>query len=249
MKLWIGDSLFFSILRLIYQPLIRRAARQILQGRFVDPATPEKGRWLRHDVNVYVEAVWERVGGLLPKARLKELPSYGNRHNVFLAVITTAAYQILIDRGVERRYAMTLTGDVGWKIYSLMLTAVALPFRASTRDPDKRMSRILRALMIFPFSAPGAPGYEVRAWPEDGRFLTHWTHCPPQTFVRRLVEEGTDQGELDAFYQSWCLFDWPGADLLANDGERGHYTRSQTMSRGDAVCDMCWRSRGRNASV
>ena len=50
------------------------------------------------------------------------------------------------------------------------------------------------------------------------------------------------RGPHEAFYQSWCLYDWPAADLLAgarvHDGT--HYRRPHTLSRGDAVCDMCW---------
>ncbi len=239
---WFGDIFLSRGLRFVYRPLIRIAARQILQGRQLNPDQPEDGRWLRRDVGAYVEAVWDRVGALLPKAHLDQLPTYGNRHNVFLAVVTTAAYQELLDRGVERRYAATLTGDVGWKIYSWMLTVSALPFRMTTRDPPKRIERVLRALMVFPFSAPGAPGYEVQAWSEGDRFFTQWTHCPPQAFVRRLVEEdGCANGELDAFYLSWCLYDWAAADIVAGDGTTGgHYTRPHAMSKGDPVCDMCW---------
>ncbi len=241
MKARLGDFSFSRGLRIAYRPVIRRAARQILEGRLLAPDRPEGGRWLRRDVSAYVASVWDRVEELLPKARLDELPTYGNRHNVFLAVVTTAAYQVLLDRGVDRGYAATLTGDVGWKIYSWMLAVSALPFRLTTRDPQKRIERILRALMVFPFTSPGAPGYEVQAWSEGDRFFTHWTHCPPQAFVRRLVEEGGyADGELEAFYLSWCLYDWAAADMLAGDGTNGHYARPQTMSRGDPVCDMCW---------
>lgn len=232
---------FTVLLRRIYRPLIRRSARQILEGRYLDPDQPERGRWLRSDVANYLQDLWRRVDELVPQARLDELPTYGNRHNVFLAVVTTAAYQVLLDRGVERRYAATLAGDAGWKIYSWMFAVVALPFRITTRDPHKRMEQILKTLMVFPFSAPGPPGYEVQSWSEGDRFFTHWTHCPPQAFVRRLVESGDDRGELEAFYRSWCLYDWPGADLLASDGTHGHYSRPHTMSRGDKICDMCWR--------
>ncbi len=248
MNTQLGVALFSRLLRFGYRPLIRRAARQTLEGRYVNPDRPEQGRWLRFDVAAYLRAVWTRVDDLVPTARLDELPTYGNRHNVFLAVVTTAAYQVLLDRGVDRRYAATLTGDVGWKIYSWMLTLAALPFRIMTRDPAMRIERILRALMVFPFSAPGAPGYEVRAWSEGDRFFTRWTHCPPQTFVRGLVASGGDNGELEAFYQSWCLYDWPGADLLAGDGTHGHYSRPRTMSRGDSECDMCWWGAGRRGN-
>ncbi len=58
--------------------------------------------------------------------------------------------------------------------------------------------------------------------------------------IRRLIDIFGDRGELDAFYRSWCLFDWPGADIIADDGKHGHYTRQQTMSKRDSICDMCW---------
>jgi hypothetical protein len=124
-----------------------------------------------------------------------------------------------------------------------MLGSAAFPARIFFRSPRRRLHATLRLLMHFPFSAPGKPGYEVETWSEGDRFHTHWTHCPPQAFVRELVETRGDRGELDAFFQSWCLYDWAGADLLVGDGKQGHYERRHTMSRGDAVCDMCWNAR------
>ena len=180
---------------------------------------------------------------MLPAADLDALPTWGSRLNVFMAVVTTAAYRELVDRGVSRDYAASLVADVGWKIYAWMLTASALPARLLTRSAQRRLDRTLALLMWFPFSAPGRPAYEVRAWSDGERTFTHWTHCPSQAYVRSLVEAGDDRGELDAFYRSWCLYDWAGGDLLVGDGEHGHYERAKTLSRGDAVCDMCWRAR------
>jgi len=234
------NHLSVGIWKIIYKPLLRRAARQILNGRLLDLQDPEKGRWLESDVRGYLDDTWARITVLLPLAKLDELPTIGNRHNVFLAVVTMAAYQVLLDRGVAPEYAKSLFADMGWKIYSWLLRTLALPFHLVIKDPGKRMEKILRTLMIFPFSAPGKPGYEVRVWTEGDNTYTHWTHCPPHAFVRRLVETEGDRGELDAFYHSWCRYDWAGADLLANDGRHGHYSRPHTMSRGDTVCDMCW---------
>lgn len=208
---------------------------------------PPEGRWLRRDVKAFREATWRRVDDLLPAAQLEGLPTFGNRLNVFVAVVTTAAYQELLDRGVAHGYAATLVADVGWKIYAWMLFASALPACILTRSRQRRLELTLKLLMRFPFSAPGRPGYEVETWTEGETVYTHWTHCPPQAFVRALVEAGDDRGELDAFYRSWCLYDWAGADLLVGDGARGHYERPHTMSRGDDVCDMCWRAGRRGA--
>ena len=174
-----------GILRLLYGRVLRRAAREALEGRLLDPGDAERGRWLRADMDGFLRAVWEEVDVLLPSARLDLLPTVGNRHNVFLAVVTTAAYRCLLREGVERKYAMSLVGDMGWKVYARMLTLAGLPIRLFTRDRQLRMERTLRALMIFPFSAPGRPGYEAKAWSSPEGFHTHWTHCPPQAFARQ----------------------------------------------------------------
>ncbi|MBZ2168632.1 hypothetical protein [Marinobacter sp. F4216] len=236
----LANRTYIAACKMIYRPVFRRSARQILKGRLFDLTQPEKGRWLESDINDYLRQTWARSEQLMPMAELDTLPTYGNRQTVFLAVITTAAYQVMISRGVPSEYARTLVADVGWKVYNWMLTAVSIPFRVTSRDPAIRIARTLRALMVFPFSAPGPPGYTVKAWTEGGNTYTYWTHCPPQTFVRRVIERHGDHGELDAFFQSWCLYDWPGADVIASDGQHGHYSRPHTLSRDDSVCDMCW---------
>jgi hypothetical protein len=166
----------------------------------------------------------------------------GNKNNVFLAAMTIAAYHALLDAGIERDYAMELVADVGWKLYELMARLPLSVARLVTRDPQRRAELVLHWFLKFPFSAPGHPGYEVKAWAEPGRFYTSWTYCAPLGFVRRYVQCHGDRGEVEAFYRSWCLYDWPLADILAGGkaGERNHYERPHTLSRGDSVCDMCF---------
>jgi hypothetical protein len=236
------SRLLVSVLVRLYRPIVRRAARAALEGRRCDPEKPEAGRFLRADVNDFLEDVWTRVVTLLREEDLSRIPTLGNRHNVFLGALTVAAYHALRDRGIEQRYATELFADVGWKLYEQMLEIPFLFAGLRTRHPQRRMALVLEALMRFPFSSPGEPGYDVRAWSEPDRFYTHWTFCAPLGFVKRYVERHGDRGELQAFYQSWCLYDWPAADILAGGraGEHGHYERAHTLSRGDPVCDMCW---------
>lgn len=237
-----NQTLLTRSLRVLYRPILRRAARQILEGRLLDPDAPRRGRWSRSDVEGFLGRTWAHADELLPYAELDQLPSIGNRHNVFLAVVTTGAYRAMLDRGESPERAIELFADVGWKVYAWMLRMAAAPARLVTRDPQKRLEKTLRALMVFPFDAPGAPGYEVEAWSDEEGYHTHWTHCPPQTFVRRVVADD-DRGDLEAFYRSWCLYDWPGADELVKDGRKGHYRRLRTLSAGDPVCDMCWHAK------
>lgn len=226
--------------KMIYTPLLLRGARQILRGRRLDTHVPEEGRWLDSDVKAYLKRVWKRTDALMPVAQLDELPDFGNRHNVFLAALTTAAFQVMLERGVPPEYARILVADLGWKIYRWILITGCFPLRMITRTTPARMRMSVRAMTRLMFSAPGPPGYEVRTWTQGSDTFTHWTHCPPLEFVRRVIEANGDRGELDAFYHSWCLYDWAGADLLANNGQKGHYSRQHTLSRGDPACDMCW---------
>lgn len=236
-----GTRFQVGLLRIVYRPIVRRAAREALEGRAIHPRQLEKGRWLHKDVSEFLDHVWDEVGRLIPIAKLDEVPTIGNRHNVFLAIVTTAAYRCLLQTGTGRKYAMQLVADVGWKVYARMLALAVLPFRW-VDDSQRRLNSTLRSLLRFPFSAPGRPGYEVEAWEDREGFHTHWTYCPPQAFVRELIQQ-KDSGELEAFYRSWCLYDWAAADLLVNDGRRGHYKRPHTLSRGGAICDMCWVAR------
>ena len=232
--------LFVRIWKMVYRPIFGKAARQILRGRPLKPGANQKGRWLESDVHAFLSKTWKEADLLMPMAQFDDLPTVGARHNVFLAVLTTAAYRVMADEVKDTGYAQSLVADIGWKIYRWILIIYSIPFKIRYKDPGKRMEKILRTLMVFPFHASGKPGYEADVWTEGDKTYTYWTHCPPQSFVRRVNEERGDHGELDAFYHSWCQYDWAGADLIAGDGKHGHYTREHTLSRGDSVCDMCW---------
>ncbi len=169
-------QLIVKLLVHLYRPVVRRAARAALQGRRWDPCRAEAGRFLRGDVDAFVDDVCKQVVVVLREEDLREIPTLGNRHNVFLGALTIAAYHALLARGVEQQYAMALFADVGWKVYERLLKVPLFFARLRTRDPRARMEFALRTLMRFPFSSPGAPGYEVRAWSESGRFFTHWTY-------------------------------------------------------------------------
>lgn len=223
------------MLRLLY-----RSARKVLQTRELELLDGTRTRWLKADVARYLKEVSAMADEMRPVARLSALPNTGSRLMVELAVLTIAAYRVLLRRSANPRLAREVVADIGWDVFALGLSLSSLPFRLVSRDPGVRLRGTVKLLLRFPFNGPGAPGYAVRAWREGEDFFTHFTHCPPQTFVRSLVAERGDKGELEAFYESWCRYDFPGADIIAGDDKRGHYVRAQTLSRGDSVCDMCW---------
>jgi len=201
------------------------------------------------DLTTFMARLDKDADAIRPYAEFEKLPSFGNRLMVELAAYTAAAHIALRAEGLPEYEARVAVADTGWEIYRKMLGWAALPARVMTRDPGRRLRWTIRLLLKFPFGATGAPGYAVRAWRDGDDIQTHFTHCPPQSFVRRLSEAKDDPAILEAFFDSWCRYDWPGADLIAGDGERGHYARAHTLSRGDSVCDMCWKKVGDRARL
>lgn len=237
------NKLSWRVARRAIFVLLSRSARKILLTRTLDERNGAELRWLKPDMARFLAALEEEAVAIRPAARLGELPTVGNRLMVELAIFTAASYRTLLGLGIMPATARQTTADIGWDVYATLLRLSSLPFRLITRDPGRRLRWTIRVLLRFPFNAPGAPGYAVKTWTEGGDFYTHFTHCPPQTFVRNLIAERGDEGDLDAFYESWCLYDWPGADLIAGDRFRGHYRRRRTLSRGHPLCDMCWAAR------
>lgn len=232
-------------IRWIVLTALRRSANRVLLTREIVGIDQSPRRWLPIDVGRFISRVAPTADELRPVAELEALPKVGNRLMVEMGIFTASAYRVLLAEGIPKDSARVLVADIGWDFYARLLRLTSLPFRLTSRDPSQRLQRTIRLLLWFPFSAPGAPGYAVEVRTNGPDILTHFTHCPPHSFVRKLIATLGDQGDLEAFRQSWCQHDWPGADLIADDGERGHYVRKQTLSAGDPLCDMCWAARGR----
>ncbi len=217
-----------------------RTARRGLAMRGLRDTEGHEVRWLAPEIEAFVAAMTAEATQLRAQARQAELPTFGSQVMVEMAVWTMAADRSLRARAIAPETARQVVADLGWDIYRRMLALSALPVRLLTRDPGRRLRWTIRALLIFPFAPSGAPGYAVRVSREGDDLLTHFTHCPPQSFVRRMARAEDDPDSLETFRQSWCRYDWPGADVIAGGDQRGHYCRRRTLSHGDPVCDMCW---------
>jgi hypothetical protein len=230
------------LFKFLYQRLMMGEMRKILLGRAIERERPERGRFLLGDLKTIHQQTWRNLEELLPQAKLEDLPTAGNLHNAFLAVLTIAGFHAFLSNGIEKEYAIELFADVGWKLYTKFIPIPRFFASLVTRDPQKQINFILRSFMRFPFSAPGRPGYEVKAWSEINRFCTFWTNCPPFNVIKSYVERNGDKGEIEAFYKTWCAYDWALSYAMLDGayGVRGHFERPHTISLGDEVCDMCW---------
>ncbi|MDT8449144.1 MAG: hypothetical protein RQ847_03125 [Wenzhouxiangellaceae bacterium] len=230
-------------MRRVMRFTVSRSMQRILRNRPVTDRQGETVRLLGPDIRGLPEKLEPEAEAIRPYAEFDRLPSFGNRLMVEFAVYTAACDRVMRYSNIDPADARAAFSDAGWHIYRRMLLVASLPFQLVTRDSGKRIRWTIQLLLRFPFNAPGAPGYEVETRAEDDKILTHFRNCPPQSYIRRLSAETNDPDALEAFRESWYLYDWPGADVIAGDGVRGHYRRSQTLSRGDPVCDMCWAER------
>lgn len=239
----IRTTLHWLLLRRLLNRIVSGAIRRVLlQQALTDPQGREY-RWLAAEINNFLASLEQEAETLRPVAHLDSLPSFGNRLMVEFAVYTAACDRLLRRSGVAPATAREVVSAMGWDIYRRMLGFASLPAKLVTRDPGRRLRWTIRILLWFPFNAPGAPGYAVDTRVEGKDILTHFNHCPPQTFIRKLSEQTDDPELLETFRQSWCLYDWAGADIIAGDNQRGHYRRLHTLSHGDSLCDMCWAAR------
>jgi len=235
-----NTGLRWRLIRRILHRTVTGAARRIIVERTLHTADGQRTRWLRPEIDRYVDGIEGVAGGLRSAAPHLHEQGFGNRLMVELAIYTVASFKRFRQFGLTDDCAKEVIADVGWRVYRRMLGLYSLPLRLISRDPATRLEWTIGLLLRFPFNANEPHGYAVKTWSERGNINTHFTRCPPQAFARAVSEQEGDGDFLDAFYQSWCLYDWPGADLIAGDGRRSHYARPRTLSRGDPVCDMCW---------
>lgn len=226
------------LMRLWLKRAFKRAASQILQGRYVDRNRPDQGRFGRRQVDQILAQTWRNLDEMLPGANLDQYETLGNRQNVLLAVATRAAYHAFLAAGIDGDYATELISDVAWKVYASWIPLPRFFARLLDRDPQQQMNFILRVLLRYPFSPPG---YQRKVWEEPGGFCTYWYRCPPHDYFKA---HGT-AGEMAFFNKTWCQFDWAVAGEMA---QGGRYERPHTLSDGDNVCDMTWRAQTRAAA-
>ena len=122
---------------LLLKPWARWAAHTAITGHTRSRADPAAGRFTRAEVNALLREAWTRLGQLTPG--LPAEPTPGSRQNVLLlAALTLALFHALLDDGIERGYAIELTGDACWKIYAQWGQIPHLTARLRTRDPARR---------------------------------------------------------------------------------------------------------------
>ena len=215
-------------IRILYRPLAARAARRVLVGRVRSRQAPERGRFMRADVDGFLKGAWARY-----RAQVRDLPpqpTIGSTMNVRLACFTMSFFEELLANGVERGYAIEIIADAAWRVYRLwarialgirrlsLRTRTALGF-ARIEDSGNREVISLR----FPFNAPG---YLIETVAADHDLGFDVVRCPVASYFRA-------QGRPDLCLASWCNLDYPLAELTHEK-----LVRTKTLVGGDDRCDF-----------
>jgi hypothetical protein len=213
--------------KFIYRPLASRAARHVLVGRSRGPQSPDRGRFIRQDVDGLLRQAW--VDYAKRAKRLPPEPTIGSRMNVRLACFTMSFFDALLTVGTDREYAISLVADVTWRVYRLW-SAIALGLARLRPGKTTSLAFAVRKggarptlSLSFPFNAPG---YLIEAVSADKGTAFDVVRCPIANYFRK-------EGAVDLCTASWCNLDYALAELTHEK-----LVRTKTLVRGDDRCDF-----------
>jgi hypothetical protein len=206
------------------KPFVRGVARRAIAGRNRSRSDPTAGRFTRSQISRIVNRGFEHFERRVPD--LPSEPTLGSRQNVLLASLTLSFLEALEADGIERDYAIELTGDVCWRFYEQWGQGTRAATRLITRDPVRRLRLSVDAFLTFPFGRPGYQFDDVQQ--ADGRSLD-MHRCPVADYLG-------SRGAADLCAGSWCNLDYALAEMWG-----GTLQRSGTLVAGASCCDFRFR--------
>ncbi|GIV80424.1 MAG: hypothetical protein KatS3mg050_4818 [Litorilinea sp.] len=212
-------------LEILARPTVRQAARRVLLERNRNRQHPEQGRFTGADVNQILAETWQRyrvlaaAGSPLGTAE----PTPGSRLTVLLACLSLACLQTLLNRGLDRAYAVELCADMAWHICQRWARLPDHGIRLIARTPLQRLRMNVELFLRFPFNPPG---YIVERLPDAGDVAFNIRRCP-------IAEYFQAHGAVDLCTASWCNLDYALAERWG-----GRLERKGTLAWGDACCDF-----------
>lgn len=215
----------------VFQPVIRTAAISGLAGRARDRSQPSRGRFTRAEVHGLLAQVWKKYD-LLSRAVPRQ-SALGNQMNLYLSCVTLSCLQTLLEHGVERSYALSLIGDMAWRVYEKWGAVPFLFARLLKRGPRERMRYAVNAFLRFPFSPPG---YLLDRLPSDDGISFNIKKCIVAEYFRSQQAE-------DLCVGTWCNLDFALAEMWG-----GWLERTQTLAGGAPHCDFRFKAPALQAS-
>ena len=140
-----------------------------------------------------------------------------------MAALTIAFFRALVDTGIERTYAIELTGDVTWRVLTPAARLVAAATAGRGRSPAEQVRRRIDLITRFPF---GRPAFEFTVRPERrGRALDMF-RCP-------IADYMAAHGLADLCVGTWCNADFALAEVWG-----ARLDRKGTLAGGAPYCDF-----------
>lgn len=204
---------------------MRVAARRGLVGRSRSRTDPTAGRFTPRQVTQVVDEAFSRF--LSRVGDLPAEPTLGSRQNVTLAALTLSLLDALEAAGIDRDYAIELTGDICWQFYRQWGRLTKAATRLLSRDRVRRVRLNVHAFLTFLFSRPGYQFDDVEQ--VDGRSL-NVRRCPVADYLG-------SRGAADLCAGSWCNLDYALAEIWD-----ATLARSGTLVGGADCCDFRFRS-------
>ena len=203
-----------------------------VRGRYINENTPSLGRFSNRELYPIYKTINQIRKKFLLDNALTHYIAQGNKLMVYCGVLSLAAYRSFRISGLSHQYATSLVSDIIWKLYILGAKILWLCAGLVTRNPQKRLNKVLMWLCKFPFNQdPKGYQYEVQVMPNH--LAMNFTQCA----VHQFMLKSATKEEMDFFNKSWCQFDFALPGYLT-DG--GFYERNHTLSAGDSICDMKW---------
>lgn len=207
------------------KPFAVVAASRAIVGRNRSRTDPTAGRFTRGEVSGFVRDAFDgferQVGGLPAE------PTVGSRQNVMLAALTLSLCETLEEAGVDRGYAIELTGDTCWPFYRHWGRVTKTVTRLISRDPTHRLRLSVNAFLRYPFGRPGCRFDDVAE--TDGRSL-NMRRCPVADYLGQ-------RDAADLCTGSWCNLDYALAEMWG-----ARLERSTTLVNGAECCDFRFRT-------
>lgn len=210
-----------NLLKLIYHPVVKRAAISALVGRNRDRTQPVRGRFTQMDVKKILAQVWEKFDQLA--SEVPKQKTLGNQMNLYLSCVTFSCFQVLLELDVERNYVIELISDVSWKVYEKWGTIPISIAQLWNRNPREQMRFAVNAFLRFPFSPPG---YRLNRLPSDDGISFDMQGCV-------VAEYFQTQDAEDLCVGAWCNLDFALAEMWG-----GWLERSEAIAAGSPRCDF-----------
>lgn len=209
------DAIIFRI----YLWASRWAVRQTITDRSRLRGSPRRGRFTKQDVRTILNRTWSVFDGSVPGLPQVDVST---RRVLLLAYLTHALFRALLEAGLERDYAIELTADTIWRLYSRMYRlSHFLNNWFSTSDRAARMRVSARkAFNHLPSS------YEWQLTSENDGISFEMLRCPVAEYFRM-------QGASDLCVGAWCNQDYGLAEVWG-----GWLGRDGTLASGLERCDF-----------